>query len=924
MALLWLCAAPWMWAAPPIDFQKTIRPILSDACFQCHGPDASTRMAGLRLDIKSAAFEAGKRGAAIVPGKPEQSLLYQRIIEERPARRMPPASAHKTLTAEQIDLLKQWIAQGAPWQEHWAYAAPVPPKLPAVKDAAWVRTRIDRFVLAELEARGLSPAPEADRRTLIRRVALDLTGLPPHPTDAEIFARDRDPKAYEKMVDRYLASPAYGEHRGRYWLDAARYADTHGIHVDNYREMWPYRDWVIAAFNRNLPFDQFTIEQLAGDMLPNPTLDQRIATGFHRCNVTTNEAGIIEDEYAEIYAKDRAETTAAVWMGLTVGCAACHDHKFDPIPQKDFYALGAFFRNTTQKVMDDNIPDTPPIVLVPRMEDRDRWQEVSRRLTEIRDELPRVREQAVPAFGQWRTGFRSPQAPKPLEAGAELYAAETAGLAAAAPSLARLDASNVANRQGLFLTSDEGVAVESAPALDADKPFSLAVSFYFPKAEQRYSIARHRDSKDKGRGWELSVGARVVQFDLVGDDGKGIQIRAGHLEQIQHGTWNHVVITYDGSRHQSGLALYQQGRAIPTQGRGNINLDLQGTIAVDKPLLLGASLKEGAIADFRIFGRMLTEGEAYLLSQWPAIEAALPNPATAGREAMLTYFVFNDHEPYRRLTRELAQLNIEARSIARRGAITHVMHERDDASPHAWILHRGAYDQRRDKVDAATPTILPPIPPDLPRNRMGLAQWLFRPENPLTARVTVNRMWQEIFGTGLVRTPDDFGSQGEPPVNQALLDWLAVDFRENGWDVKHFYRQILLSAAYRQSAALTPEKLARDPDNRYLSRGPRFRMDAEMIRDYALAASGLLLPEIGGPSVRPYQPEGVWEAVAMVGSNTRNYKRDDGKNCTAGVSIPSGSAVHHRRRSTSSTLRPGRRARSAASARTRLFKRWSP
>lgn len=864
------------------DFQKQIRPILSDNCFQCHGPDPKTRMAGLRLDTKEDALAARKNGAALVPGKPDASALFKRITATNAALRMPPASSHKSLTPAQVELLKRWIVEGAPWQEHWSFIAPVKAKPPVVRNAAWVRNPIDRFILARLEAQTLTPAPEADRRTLIRRVALDLTGLPPKPAEIEQYLADLSPQAYERMVDRYLESPHFGEHRARYWLDVARYGDTHGIHVDNYREIWPYRDWVIQAFNRNLPFDRFTIEQLAGDLLPSPTLDQRIATGFHRCNVTTNEAGIIEDEYAEIYAKDRADTTGAVWLGMTVGCATCHDHKFDPISQKDFYALGAFFRNTTQNVMDDNIPDTPPVLVVPRKQDREEWSKVNLRLSAIREQMKATRSTAETALEQW-LGTRDRLAKAdPLDKEDELFRADIAALAKSGPTVQAGD-SPVPGLPAIRFLDDKGIPLADAPRLDADKPFSISVSFFFPVAEQGYTVIEHRNAKDKGRGWLIDVGARVVGARFYGDEGRGIEIRAAHLEQIRHGTWNHLSVSYDGSRHQSGLSLYLNGRAIPTQGRGNQNVELRGSIGVDSPLILGRSLREGAIADFRIFNRVLSESEATLLNEWLAIEKALADASSQSapltpqsRSALLTYFLAKEYLPFRKLAAEQNELNLKARAIARRGALTLVMHERAGSDPSAYILYRGAYDQKRDKVTANTPSALPPMPSDLPRNRLGFAQWLFRPEHPLTARVTVNRMWQEVFGVGLVKTPDDFGSQGEPPSHPELLDWLAIDFRENGWDVKRFYKQLLMSASYRQTAATTPAKLAKDPDNRLLSRGPRFRMDAEVVRDYMLAASGLLVGQIGGPSVKPYQPEGIWEAVAMLGSNTRFYKPDQG------------------------------------------------
>jgi hypothetical protein len=829
-------------AQTTIDFQREIRPLLSDNCFQCHGPDPNTRMAGLRLDLKDTAL------AVISSGK-----LYQRITAADPARRMPPERSHKSLTPQQIAKVKAWIDAGAPWKEHWSFRPPVKAAAPVVRNNTWPRNPIDRFILAKLEAKGLAPAPTADNRTLIRRVALDLTGLPPTPAEIEAFLSDHSPSSYEHMVDRYLASPHYGEHRARYWLDAARYGDTHGIHVDNYREIWPYRDWVIAAFNRNQPFDQFATEQLAGDLLPHATLDQRIATGFVRCGVSTNEAGIIEDEYAEIYAKDRADTMGAVFLGLTVGCATCHDHKFDPLTQRDFYSLGAFFRNTTQKVMDGNAPDPPPTLVVPKPEDRAEYERLSTRLLAVQKEMNDASRAAANDFDAWLRTRHPVTVKAPLSAGAELFTTEVKDLPREVPK---------------------------APRLDAEKPFSISVNFFFPKAEQSYVIAEQNNPKDKNRGWIIDVGARVIGLRLTGDGGRNIEIRAGHLQQLQHGTWNSLVVTYDGTRRQSGLNLYLNGHSIPTQGRGNQNVEFAGDIGVDGPLVLGRSFADGAISDFRIFNREISETEAQLMSRWPSIQSALRQETgdltPEAHDALLTWFLQNEFAPYRKLAGEQYALSKEVQAVARRGAITLVLEERTVQKPFAHVLYRGAYDQKRQRVDAGTPAVLPPMTSSMPRNRLGFARWLFTDEHPLTARVTVNRMWQELFGTGIVKTADDFGSQGEPPSHPELLDWLAVDFREHGWDVKRFYKQVMMSATYRQAAQVTPDKLAKDPENRLLSRGARFRLDGESIRDYALAASGLLSPQIGGPSVRPYQPDGVWEAVAMNGSNTRFYKRDSG------------------------------------------------
>lgn len=879
MRLSWLvlfASAVGVLQAQKVDFQREIRPVLSDNCFQCHGPDQGTRMAGLRLDLKDGLLASG----VVVAGKPAESKLYQRISATDAAQRMPPEYSHKSLTSAQIARVKLWIEQGAPWVPHWAYTAPVKAAAPVVKNALWARNPIDNFVLARLDAQGLTPAAAADKRTLLRRVALDLTGLPPTPAEIDLYMKDLTAKAYENMIDRYLASPHFGEHRARYWLDAARYGDTHGIHVDNYREIWPYRDWVIQAYNRNVSYARFSTEQLAGDLLPGSTLDQKIATGFIRCGVTTNEAGLIEDEYAEIYAKDKAETTSAIFLGLTTGCATCHNHKFDPITQKDFYSLGAFFRNTTQRVMDDNVPDTPPVVVVPKPEDRDLWAQTQGRLAAIRTGLTQAENDAAGVFGEWLARRTKMKAESPLSGKEQLLAIDVVA-AAKDSKTADLIASNVAGRQALHFLKNEGVELKDAPKLDAEKPFSIVVSFFFPKAEQGYTIAAHTNPKEKNRGWTLDIGARVAALRLIGDGGRSIDVRAAHLEQLQHGTWNTIVATYDGSRRQAGLGMYLNGRAIPTQGRGNVVQDLNGDIGVETPLVLGKNLADGAIADLRIFNREVSESEARLITAWPAISSALEAetgkaPTAEARASLLQWFLAREYAPVKALVDEQNKLNVEAKAIARRGAVSLVMQERTDAQPKAWILYRGAYDARREEVEAGTPAILPPMTSSMPRNRLGLAQWLFTDDHPLTARVAVNRMWQEIFGIGLTKTAEDFGSQGEPPTHKELLDWMAVDFREHGWDMKRFYKQVLMSATYTQAAVVTPLKLEKDPENRFFSRGVRFRLDGEMVRDYALAATGLLAPQIGGPSVRPYQPEGVWEAVAMDGSNTRYYKRDVG------------------------------------------------
>ncbi len=896
-------------ATSAVDFQRVVRPILSNNCFHCHGPDRSTRMAKLRLDTREGAFAARKNGTPVVPGNPRASLLYQRITHADAARRMPPEDSHKTLTAEQKEILRRWIEQGAPWKEHWSFSAPMRPELPAVKAGAWVRNPIDRFILARLEAAGLQPAPEADRRTLIRRVSLDLTGLPPAPAEVEAFVNDQSEQAYEQLVDRLLASKHWGEHRARYWLDAARYGDTHGIHHDNYREMWPYRDWVIEAFNHNLSFDRFAIEQLAGDLLPNRTLDQQIASGFNRCNVTTNEGGVILEEVEAIYAKDRAETTGTAFLGLTVGCATCHDHKFDPILQKDFYALTAFFRNTTQATMDGSVPDTPPVLVLPRAEDRARWGKLSSEADGLKESLLQARQTAEPAFETWLRSAARRSLPSPLDPASQLLALSLSdqarlnlkgqtrsltlpeGVSLTAASLDAASLPGLPSLKALHFGAQARFELPNIAWFAAGKPFSLATWIYQPRGDGDFVVASQSDPEDKGRGWMLQLGAGRPLFrlrgDVVEDDDNGITIAMVNraTDRLKPGTWTHLVVTYDGTREQAGLGLYVNGRAVLTQGGGDRTVRLEGDIRTSAPLRLGQEgnryFQGGALADFRIFTRVITEEEAYLTFLWPVVEGARRKPpaqlSAAERDGLRLYFLNHEDSAYRALAARLKSVVAERRAIRRRGAVTLVMQEKTDSPPMAHILFRGQYDQPREQVEPDVPSALPPLPAALPRNRLGLAQWLVDPTNPLTARVTVNRFWQEVFGRGLVKTAEDFGSQGEAPSHPELLDWLAVEFRESGWDVKKFFKLLATSAAYRQSAATTAEKLKTDPDNRLLSRGPRFRMDGEMVRDYALAAAGLLVPTIGGPSVKPYQPDGIWEAVAMPVSNTRFYRRDSGE-----------------------------------------------
>lgn len=882
-----------------ISYARDIRPILADKCFACHGADANTRAADLRLDQ----FEAAVEGGAIVPRDPAASEMIVRInLAADDSALMPPVSSHKALTDREREILWAWIQEGAVYEAHWAFAAPVEPPLPQTQNQEWPTNDLDRFVLARLEQRNLQPNPPADPATLIRRLSLDITGLPPSPEDVQSFLRDPSPAAYEALIDKWMATPAWGEHRGRYWLDLARYADTHGIHFDNYREIWAYRDWVIDAFNQNMPFDQFTIEQLAGDLLPNPTLDQQIASGFNRCNITTNEGGVIEEEYRVLYAIDRTETTAQTWMGLTVGCAACHDHKFDPISQSEFYQLSAFFNNTTQPVMDGNIPQTPPTVFVPRKAERQRWEDVKRELNEAKQARDQRRQTVSTGLDAW---LRQPEATQQLLGDPDAGLTDglqwhvptgpiESQLPWTGPQPQQLSVQSVADVDGQhpwalradrFTTPPQFAGVGD---LEGDQPFTLAAWIRFSGNQNSGALLSKMFDGEGYRGWDLwGEGGRVGMHLVHSWPDNALKVVT--RDPVPSDQWQHVTVTYDGSRKAAGVRIYVNGAAVPTV---TSNDRLSETMRNDLDVVLfkrhgTGTMSQLALDDVRLYTRGLEAPSVMALAQRNRLEqlrTALANPPAGDvpplsdelRELALNRYLTQLDAEYPAMAAKVAALEKEQAEIRGRGTLAHVMNERLDQTPTAYVLFRGEYDQRREQVTANTPAMLPQLPEDGPKNRLGLARWLVSDDHPLTTRVTVNQFWQSVFGQGLVATSGDFGLTGTLPTHPELLDYLAVEFREDGWDVQRFFKRIFLSSTYRQSAQVSAEKLEIDVDNAWLSRGPRFRMDAEMIRDYALAASGILVPEVGGPSVRPYQPPGVWEAVAMIGSNTRDYRQDQG------------------------------------------------
>ncbi|MCB9881933.1 MAG: DUF1553 domain-containing protein [Planctomycetes bacterium] len=867
------------------DYDREIRPILADHCWACHGPDGRARRADLRLDRREDALAAG----VLSPGVPERSELLRRLTCTEPSERMPPPSSKKALGPAQVELLRRWIANGARYTDHWAFIPPRRPTLPDVESASRARGALDHFVMARLQDAGLELGDEATPRELARRISFALRGLPPSATELETFLAEDRPDAYERLVDRWLADPAYGEHRARYWLDLARYADTNGYHFDNYREAWAYRDWVIAAFQRDLAFDRFTIEQLAGDLLDQPTLEQRIATGFNRCNATTNEGGIIDEEYRVLYARERVETLGQTWLGITTGCGACHDHKFDPLSQREFYQLAAFFENTTQPVRDGNVHDTPPVVAVPLPADRQRFDELILDLSRARDAVVERASETHAAFAAWRAHLEEvdwlAEIPGdnvllhlPLDEGAGHRLRSVRDEAPGSFELVSgtWEAGPGASRA--LRTEGRAATFADAGDFENDQAFTCATWVSLQPNDRSGALFARMDEANGYRGWDLWMERRHVGMHLI-HRWSGDAIKVVSSAPIEANTWTHVAVSYDGTRTASGVRVYVNGVLQPVRVTAD---GLHGTMRTNAPFHLGqrhgGSSSGAALQDVRIYGRTLDPAEVRALARaahWRRRVGRDEVLAPDEERALQDYWLTVHDVEHRTRTERVAQLERELAAIRARGTVGHVMQEKEGIA-HSYVLARGAYDQRREEVSPATPAFLPRWPDGTRADRLGLARWLMQDDHPLTARVAVNQLWRQVFGRGLVVTPGDFGIAGQVPSNPELLDELAVTFRESAWSVKALLRELVTSATYRQSARAGVHALERDPDNALNSRGPRFRLDAEALRDTALAASGLLVHTLGGPSVKPYQPPGVWEAVAMPESNTRRYERDAG------------------------------------------------
>ena len=888
-------------AAEPLQYNRDVLPILAENCFACHGADSAARKSDLRLDQRESAINIG----AIVAGEPSNSEMLNRVLTDDVELTMPPAELKKTLTAEEKEILKRWISEGASYERHWALIAPQQPEFPKVRKKSWVKNGIDRFVLARLQAAGLSPSAEAPPAQLFRRVHLDVTGLPPATADVAGFvaayrgSKESKDKVLGDWIDKLMKTSGWGEHRARYWLDAARYGDTHGLHFDNYREMWPYRDWVIRSFNANQPFNQFTIEQIAGDLLPKPSTDQLIATGFQRCNITTNEGGTIDEENLAFYAADRVQTIGWVYFGLTTNCAQCHDHKFDAITTKDYYSLAAFFRNTTQGPKDGNIKDgRGPVIKVPLEDDRKRMAALPAEITVAAKSREARKVAAQAGFNKWLDVTEKETVPLELPTKGlvvNLPLNEGSGntvtnqIVDAGPVKVTGNVTWVANGRAAsapVIKTGNAFDLGGLGDFEKDQSFSYGAWVRVATAKVGSGIIARMDEQAVFRGWDLFVGGGEFSVHLIQEYPDNALKVSTTGAALKAGTWQHVFVTYDGSARPDGIKMFVDGEQRKLTVNTN-TIKPDATIRTKTPLRIGqrsqtAVLAGGSIQDVRVYDRKLSVTEVRTIAEATLLQtifATAQADRTKEQNQTLLNHYLNQHDPeYVKLQQVVLDLEQERTAIDARSPVTHVQVEKQGSDAMAYILMRGEYDKKGEQVSAATPASLHPFADDLPNNRLGLAKWIVDPANPLTLRVTVNRFWQEIFGRGIVTTPEDFGVMGADPSHPELLDWLALEFRDSGWDVQKLFKLMLTSATYRQGVTLTPQKLELDRDNALLSRGPRFRMDAEMVRDYALAVSGLLSRKMYGPGTKPYQPTGIWDVVGLSNGDTRNYVQDKGEN----------------------------------------------
>jgi hypothetical protein len=869
--------------ADEIRFNRDIRPILADTCFPCHGPDSAKRKGELRLDET----EAARASSAIVPGDVNASALIARVTTADLDDRMPPPESKLTLNEEQIALLRAWIEGGAEYEPHWAF---IPVEEPGVPDVADAATPIDAYLKDHLQREGIEPSPEADAETLIRRVTLDLTGLPPTVDAIDRFMSDKSPGAYERVVDRLLASPAYGERMAMDWLDIARYADTYGYQNDKDNNVWPWRDWVIEAFNQNLPYDDFITWQLAGDLLPNATQEQRLATAFNRLHRQTNEGGSINEEFRVEYVVDRTDTFGTAFLGLTLTCSRCHDHKFDPISMKDYYGLSAFFNNIDESGLYSHFTDptpSPSLLLYNADTPESRHETLRQDISKREVELKKAEADARPRFDTWLANSErsmpvaAPVLHWPLDKVNDNQIIDTVSSRAASvingPTLAE-----GRTGQALVFSGENGIEDNGAPEFERFDPFSMAL-WIRPDQHAERTIVAHRSRAEidaASRGYELMLVEGKPTFSLI-HFWPGNAVRVIAVEAIAEKAWSHVAVAYDGSSRADGVTIYIDGRRVDTTVvRDNLfkTIKYKGE---QPPLALAkrfrdVGFKNGAVDEFMLFDCALSPAEARALAQAQDMGALVSKVVAASGSDPSAKALAYDHYVHRvdtdlRTARSeaLGARMAESEFIER---VREIMVMEDMLEPRqAYVLARGSYAQRAEPVQPDTPGSILAFNDAWPRNRLGLARWLTAPENPLTARVAVNRYWQMFFGRGLTESQEDFGLQGRPPTHPELLDYLAWTFRTSGWDIKALHKSIVMSDAYRRRSSPRPKLDERDPFNTLLAAGPRRRLPAEQLRDRALAVSGLLVSKRGGPSVKPYQPEGLWRE-----SSHMTYTQDSG------------------------------------------------
>ncbi len=897
-----------------IDFNFHIKPILSDRCYKCHGPDENARKADLRLDLELGAFSRLKEsgGQAFVKGNIAKSVVWNRIISYDPDFQMPPPESNLNLSAKEKALISKWIKEGAEWKEHWGFIPPEKPAVPTVMLGEVSKTEgqltynpIDNFILAKLKEQGLSPSPEADKERLIRRVTFDLTGLPPTLRDIEEFLSDASTQAYENLVDRLLTTEAHAERVAMEWMDVARYADSHGWHADGLREMWPWRDWVIQAFKRNLPYDDFGSWQIAGDLLPESSREQKLATGFQRNHSMSGESGIVREEYRLKYVADRTNTTATAFMALTIECASCHDHKFDPISQKEYYQLTSFFNNVHELGVIGNDKNFGPTVLLPKTDTENKLSKLSEEIDQVKSHI-QMRKSEVAAIKKFVDAVKShpikppePDGYYPLESISSSQTKDgktnrildhnSKAVVNGTPEVTKGKKGNAVRLDSYY----DGIFFKDVGEINLDEPLSAGVWINIDDIGKFQTIMGNIGGKNSGwRGWIFYLDPQnrpVVKL---------IHSRAHNYlhiisdEPIIPGQWTHVFFTYDGSATADGLHIYVDGSKVEhTVGFDQLYKSIipvvtnsykpnenPGVRMEKGPEYLYSDTDDGVISgdldEVRIYHEYLTSLE--VLELYRIEDSSITDDIRTDNKDYLDHYLHRIDELSQKLNQQLAKLRKEKFSLLK--AVNEVMVMEEMPIPRrTHILERGQYDAPGQEVFPSTPEAILPFPDNLPKNRLGLAQWLFDDKHPLTARVAVNRYWQMIFGLGIVETAHDFGSQGALPSHPELLDWLAIEFRESEWDLRALLKMMVTSATYRQSSIASADKQQEDVKNIYLSRAPSYRLQAEMIRDNVLAMSGLLNRRIGGESAKPYQPSGLWIEKNEFSGFLKVFKQDSGE-----------------------------------------------